>query len=492
VEQKPNVGGRPAPKPAARPTPTASQLGNKPVGRVPPPAKLPPGVRGNPPLPVGKTVVVEGGVQREVSLTEIERQHLARAGLKPGDPIPANMAQLLAKSKIELAEVAQDARADAAAMPLPLPIDTPPMQPPKIVDESQLSPEKRKEVRAVIGQALQQQAEERQMQAAEAKLSQLPPSVQQGLAQAAASTIRADMRTLADRPRPAPVPMTPLDDPLVNLPLDTPDDIAAYERVVAKLPPEQRPAAMFQGAPVRSAGIDLGGPSAPPPPPPPPEPEPVPEPEPTPAPTVEDDVTLGEQAGAEKAQTNCPHCEWPLDMTDMAPPDAPDRAAFLHALLGQIPFQKEYPLFGGAVILVLRTLTSRELDAIFQLAQHQVQQGKIGTQADFMEHIQRWRLMLQITAFRGDGFTHELPDGLSPSLHPHAKLQWSSCNLPEPEFPGDVGILAIEKWLLDNVFRTEPIHRIAMLTCNRFNRFVAKLEALADNADFWRATESQS
>lgn len=129
---------------------------------IPPPAKPVPGVTsGRPPLPTGKAVVRGNPVR----LTEQERRQLEHIGWKEGQPIPQNMARIIAEAEA-------DAEADVAEAAKRPPVDpsTPPLEV-ETVQIGSLPPEKQDEYQGKIQQALAEEAaaqaqQERQQQTA--------------------------------------------------------------------------------------------------------------------------------------------------------------------------------------------------------------------------------------------------------------------------------------------------------------------------------------
>lgn len=193
--------------------------------------------------------------------------------------------------------------------------------------------------------------------------------------------------------------------------------------------------------------------------------------------------------GADKAMSHCPHCEWPLNQADIPMPTYGEKMAFLHSILGLKCFVKEYELFGGAVTVVFRNLTTQELDVAFKHAYQERFRGLLPTELDFWERVNRLRLYLQIQQFRSKQFSEDLPDGLSKESNPNAEAHWK---LPDPVDPSDTGLQHIEQYVLEKVLRSESLNRVVANQAQRFNRLVSKLEGLVDNSDFWNATEEQS
>lgn len=198
--------------------------------------------------------------------------------------------------------------------------------------------------------------------------------------------------------------------------------------------------------------------------------------------------------GANVTLTHCPHCQWDLGQPDVPEPPHSDKMGFLHCLIGQQPFTKTYPLYGGNVEVTFRTLTTREIDTVYRQAYADQELGKIKTEVDYWERVNRYRLLLQLSKYevRGaNGFLHDLPDGYSKETHPDCAAVWVTPEQAAELDPKETGLPAIEDHIVAEVLKTEAVFRFVNNTCNQFNRLVAKMEAMADNSDFWNPTEAQ-
>jgi len=444
---------------------------------VPPPAQPAPGVRGTPPLPAGQLMAATPQGVRPVKLTDVEVRMLAEAGIvwKPGMKLPDNMAEILRNARAQVAQLQAAAHAEATAADLPPPVDpaTPPLQmhTQRLED---MPPQQRAQYSAIVSDLLNQelvrQAEARQREVRQYQLGNLPQDVRE-------AALNAERVAEAHQP-PAPAGggggetqrprrRLQLEPPLTVPPPDVVDDLAAYDQVMQQLPPEQRPANALPRA------------SAAPPP-------PTAQPPPSAAESLPD---LGDKA----VQTHCPHCTWPLDQDDVPEPTYAEKMVFLHAILGQKPFEQSYTLLGGKVEVSFRSLTTQEVDAAFRQAYAEQAAGKLVTQFDFWERVNRMRLYLQLRSLRSDAYQHDLPDGLSRATNPLANALWEETDaLPEKMDPEDTGLGGVEHYLLTRVLRTESLNRIVAAACNRFNRLVSRLEAMVDNSDFWQATGAPS
>lgn len=409
---------------------------------VPPPAQQLPGIRGTPPIPLGRV-----RVGAAPTMTDEERRTLEAIGWKEGQTIPPNMAALIDEARRQqlASEASELARAAGEFVP-PVPEDTPPVTA-RTVDIEDLSPAARAEILQNMRQANQQLENMRAAQEQAAKTANLPPDVQQAILQAnaASTTYRAPTQPA----QPAP-PQSRSAEPSPTQP------VAAPERPERPEPQEstKEPAAAVPGD--ATAGADGG-----------------------------------EQAGSTTlgpTLTECQHCGGDLTKPSIPEPDVTDRLGFLQAILGEKPFLKSYSLFGGSVQMTLRSLTGQELDAIYQQAQYELRTGRINDVAALQERLQRYRFYLQLVSLRSSTFQHVLPDGFTPQTNPHAQTHWE---VPDDLPEGCSGLDAVERYIVAHVVKTESLHRTLRNACNQFNRLVAKMEALADNSDFWSAIVAQ-
>jgi hypothetical protein len=397
--------------------------------QVPPPAQLPPGVAsGTPPLPIGQAV-------RAIDpkhLTDTEREKLESIGWKEGEPVPSNMAEIVA--------AVEQQRAAEVQGDLPLPADptTPPVdfQPVNLED---LPPEQRSRAKAMVDQSLEvAQGQAAAMQRANAE-------TRANVAQAGGSQVQMDQAAPA-RPAAGTVPNVD------HVPQAAPAPQAAPTPQATPQTPQAQPRtpepAVAQEAPSEAL------PDEPP----------------------------GTGAGG---LAYCPHCGWDMAAEDIPDPDEADRLIFLQTVLGQKPFEKRYELMGGQFIVGFRSLTASEIDAIYQQAFKEREAGEIQSDLEYWERVNRYRMFLQIAHYQAGATSRQLPDALSKETNPHGTGFW--------EAPPDVDRLkAIESYMLFHILRTETLSRIVQNTCAQFNRLVAKLEARVEDTDFWKETAQQA
>lgn len=200
--------------------------------------------------------------------------------------------------------------------------------------------------------------------------------------------------------------------------------------------------------------------------------------------------------GVVQGPAACPHCGWDMHVADVPEPPHSEKMAFLHTFLGGVPYVKEVKLFDGTVELTFRTLTVRELELVYRQAFRDKENGKFqGSELDYWTQLNRYRLVLQLQRYRHNapgGFDHDLADGYSLEANPAAVGVWVT---PETEAgikAGDTGLPAIDEYVTEKVLKTEAVFAVVNKACADFNRLAAKMEAMADNSDFWKPTAQPS
>jgi len=195
----------------------------------------------------------------------------------------------------------------------------------------------------------------------------------------------------------------------------------------------------------------------------------------------------------------CVQCGWDQERPTIPEPEHQDKIAFLQAVLGQKVFSKRFAIFGGHLRLTFRTLTIREIDALYQETFRAQKAGLISTAVDYYEYLNRLRLYLQLISMSSaqTAMQIKLPEGLTPETHPEANSYWEKHlrdagvfkepDAANPDAP--TLLLQIQDFILTNVLKTEHLQRTVTHTCNKFNQLVVKLEACVDNPNFWNETE---
>jgi hypothetical protein len=188
----------------------------------------------------------------------------------------------------------------------------------------------------------------------------------------------------------------------------------------------------------------------------------------------------------------CPRCAWDLKTPVGPEPEYFDKLKFVTTMLANKPFQKQYELFNGELLVTFRSLRPKEIDACYGHIIYDMNEGKIKFQGDIYEMVNRYRFYLQLVELRtktGEGMSFEFPEGFTPHTNPKATSFWE---LPENLPENSKGLDIVEEYVTTEVLTTESLHRVVGATCRDFNRLVAQLEAMVDNANFWKPTEMPS
>jgi hypothetical protein len=190
----------------------------------------------------------------------------------------------------------------------------------------------------------------------------------------------------------------------------------------------------------------------------------------------------------------CRQCGWDQAHDTVVEPSDDEKISFLHTLLGGTIFQKSYSLFGGNLNVQFRTLTVGELDSIYAEAFKAQKAGVLATSTDYYEYINRLRLSLQLSKLEATGAAmhHDLPVSLK--LWPDFLREARNTDREYSDQDQETETIheQIQRYLRDNVLRSELLQRSVTNKCNDFNRLVAKLEARVDDSDFWKTIEKRS
>jgi len=256
------------------------------------------------------------------------------------------------------------------------------------------------------------------------------------------------------------------------------DSVVSLEGETAEVVPAA-PIAVAVEEPVSSMEVPDPGPEIEPPPPVEenPEPEVVERAAPASEPSTITDV--------------CPHCGIDKTQAVIEEPEHKDKLAFLQAILGGVCYSKRSDLFDGNLRVTFRTLTVKEIDALYEATYAAQQDGKVASAADYYEYLNRLRLNVQLVAVVGksSALHHKLPDGLSVETNSKADQHWDVFLKSKNKFKDDVPLVQqIQEYVLEHVLATEQLLRVVTHECQKFNRLAAKLEARVDDADFWKET----
>ena len=181
-------------------------------------------------------------------------------------------------------------------------------------------------------------------------------------------------------------------------------------------------------------------------------------------------------SGATEQPKLCPHCGWDQERPDPEEPSDIDRANFVQAVLGQIPFRKRYELLNGRLIVEFRNLTAKEADLVWTQTGFDSQNNEIMGEGQFFRTLADYRMCLGVASLRTPQGVVELPETVD---------DWDTEPLP----PRTTKLKHITNHIYENVLKSESLRRAVATQFFRFQRLVERLEAHVDAPDFWSAID---
>jgi hypothetical protein len=197
-------------------------------------------------------------------------------------------------------------------------------------------------------------------------------------------------------------------------------------------------------------------------------------PPPAPAPTPEPEPEPKSESGAElKSNDTCIHCGWPVGSKDGCNPTTLDKQVFVAAVLGQRRFSKEYELLGGQMHVTFRSLSVEENDMVIKQLMDDWNQGKISGPAHSVTEATKYQLAIALESVETNIGPIQLPalDG-----YEFEEVKTGTV-LPQ-----------LVEYVNKTAMPNEHTRRIISKAYGHFIDTQSKLEAMAENSDFWKAT----
>ncbi len=310
-------------------------------GTLPPP---PGTVLGRVPLDV---------VRGQSELTDDEKQIIAAAGWKPGDPVPNLRGTKVGQHMQAAVDAVREKAEDVHGMS---PIDpaTEPLEVPEPVDINDLPPDEQERAIQIFKEMDELQDRMNMARRARTKTQPLPPQIT-GTPGAAQAIGVAAAAAAAEREQQPGVTLV--------------DDLGITGDQPFKL---KKPAA----APAQ----------------------------PESAPEISSPEQVSAEAGGDltDATTHCPQCNFDLN-GELVAPSTEDIVAYLSTLMGEGRFRKEARLFGGRIIVVFRGLLPKEVDMALQLADDDVVAGNITHITQYARVAETYKLIMGIESVTRTG-----------------------------------------------------------------------------------------
>ena len=146
----------------------------------------------------------------------------------------------------------------------------------------------------------------------------------------------------------------------------------------------------------------------------------------------------------------------PPKVVDPAAPTAPDKQAFLRALLGEKPYEKAYTVFGGSLEVTLLDRTTNETEKLYDQLEKLVSSS--GKESDWALWEERFRLASTLR-----------------------KVKFKGVVPREFDKTGDLRARVLELMEFQR-----PVYQALMETSRQFERHLALLTEKAHDSDFWK------
>ena len=201
--------------------------------------------------------------------------------------------------------------------------------------------------------------------------------------------------------------------------------------------------------------------------------------------SVSDVLQLGTAAQSpveERRKAACTKCGWDTRGDFNVEPTVADRQSFMRAVLTEVPFEKTYTLLDGQLLVTFATPDVRHADIVAKHVRWQASIGNIDVRLLMVAGI-RAAMAMSITRVEvrdGNGAVVKIDKYPSAIDEPHPPVTYRKTD----DSACDRAHAAIFEKM--SQIKYELIYRQYVL----FERLCQKLQAHADDPDFWKATPS--
>lgn len=187
----------------------------------------------------------------------------------------------------------------------------------------------------------------------------------------------------------------------------------------------------------------------------------------------------GSQGPSQRSMEQCPRCSWLLSQPDTVEVSQEDKYAYVQSILGGKRFMKKIPLMGGQAEVTFRSLTSHESDMSYIQyaldAREDVEQGRTKPISEYWNNLYGYQLAMSLHSIRC------ADEVMVPEI--------GQCQLDEALLTGShTRLRAYYKLLMDDVLVIDSLRKMVSLAFQHFTAVLSKLEAKAEDPDFWQAT----
>lgn len=170
----------------------------------------------------------------------------------------------------------------------------------------------------------------------------------------------------------------------------------------------------------------------------------------------------------------CPRCGWDMRLKfDVVPTDR-DKEDFLATLLGGARFRKRYELFGGRVVVTLRSVLADENKLIYRQLVIDQQNSLVNTEAEWFVQLMDYRLACALDT---------ISDKNGKVLASVPELDMGSRDKEKTALVEQLDLIN------KNILAQEATRRLVGTHLRQFQRLTEALEAMAVEPNFWNGIE---
>jgi hypothetical protein len=177
--------------------------------------------------------------------------------------------------------------------------------------------------------------------------------------------------------------------------------------------------------------------------------------------------------------SNCPHCGWDLKKSDDVVVSDDDKINFVQSILGSVRFKKAYQLFGGRITIVFRTLTVAESDMAYKQlivdSNNDIQSRIISDTMFYWRTLMAYKAVMSVERIESEAGVLQIDPIMDIEVDP------SEYKKPNTK------LFALFDDLVEQIMPSDVMRNAVSNCYNQFNSLVEKMQAMAEDKDFWKA-----
>jgi hypothetical protein len=182
------------------------------------------------------------------------------------------------------------------------------------------------------------------------------------------------------------------------------------------------------------------------------------------------------------AVNNCPHCGWDVNKSELVEIAENDKFDFVQSILGGKRFKKVYEIFGGALRITFRTLTTAESDMAYKQiildAQNDVQSKIIGDTSFYWKTLMAYRCIMAVEKIDSSQGVTEIP--------PISEIEADAEKASDLR---NTKVAALFDDMVEQIMPTELMRNTVTHIYTEFQSLCEKLQVMAESKDFWNAIQ---